>query len=127
MTGSHSWIDFIKARIPPGRGSGSTKKAWIEFSQLLAAVIDDQESKITWMMRDIEEMSARHSKAIVDLQKGTSAKGGRAPLPGETVGLIEEALKAGQSTRKIETRFKVSPKTVSRVRKAMKDREPEST
>ncbi len=50
-------------------------------------------------------------------------KGGRPAIDDKLVQAIEVALIAGASTRQIAQRYKVSPMTVSRVKKRMNSRE----
>ncbi len=48
--------------------------------------------------------------------------GGREPITDEKVARIETALRTGETTRSIARGFKVSPMTVSRVGKRMRER-----
>jgi hypothetical protein len=118
-------VETRSTKIPPATGPGSGKEAWkalaldmLDANEGLSAVIKGQRETI----RDLEA-EIRLLRNQVATRK---PKGGRERLDDETVNGIECALDAGQSTRAIGARFKVSPMTVSRVRKRMVARQAET-
>src|SRR5689334_11666456 len=118
-------VETTTFRWPPAYGPGSGKAAWKdlayrfqEANEGLTLVIEEQRETI----RDLEA-EVRLLREQIATRK---PKGGREGLPQETVNQIERAIEAGQSTRTIGARFRVSPMTVSRVRKRMLARQASS-
>jgi hypothetical protein len=117
--------EIIVIRSPPAHGPGSGKTAWKELAQKLMT-----DNKDLWSVIKGQHETIRDLEAEVRLLREQIAtrkpKGGREGLPQETVNQIEQAIEAGQSTRTIGARFRVSPMTVSRVRKRMLARQASS-
>ncbi len=110
---------------PRAQGRGSGKTVWQETAkdlhsanESLSAVIEGQKATI----RDLEAEVALLRQQIAKRKP----KGGRQRVPDDVVNEIERALEAGQSTRRIADRFRVSAMTVSRVRKRVEARQVQS-
>jgi hypothetical protein len=112
------WTTF-----PPPRSQGprSGKAAWVTYA---LAVADANQT----LRELIEEQSAaiRALKGEVALLKRQIAarrpKGGRAPLPEEKTGRIEEEIARGGTDRGIAARYHVSHMSVFRIRQRMRQR-----
>jgi DNA-binding NarL/FixJ family response regulator len=107
--------------VPPPRGRGSGKEAWRE----LCAELVDKNASLVAVIKDQSVAIAEMKAEIALLRQQIAArkpKGGRAAIDDTTVQRIEIALTSGASTRQIAQRYKVSPMTVSRVKKRMDSR-----
>jgi DNA invertase Pin-like site-specific DNA recombinase len=115
-------LQWRKLARPPSRGRGSGMTAWVEYGLTLSEANQG-------LRRVIEEQSAaiRALRGEVELLKRQVAerrpKGGRAPLPEETVARIEDEIAQGGSDRGIAARYRVSHMTVYRVRRRMWQRQ----
>lgn len=112
-------------KIPPTSGPGSGKEAWravaldfMDANEGLGRIIDEQRDTIAALNAEVDMLRAQIASR--------KPKGGRPAVDDETVQKIEVALLAGASTRQIAQRYKVSPMTVSRVKKRMGSREGRS-
>ena len=109
----------------PSYSLGSGTAAWREFADRIMTT-----NRNLWSVIEGQRETIRDLEAEVRLLREQIAtrkpKGGREGLPQETVNQIEQAIEAGQSTRAIGARFRVSPMTVSRVRKRMLARQASS-
>lgn len=116
------WTGSVQVRVPPASGPGSGKEAW---RALALRAIEANEG----LMLTVQEQAAalRELKAEVALLRRQIASrrppGGRDPLPDVKVARIENAIRAGESTRSIARGFKVSAMTVSRVARRMRERD----
>lgn len=115
-------VGVTEVAVPRMNGPGSGKTAWIAYAeravaanQTLMAVIEEQRAVIQELEAEV--------KLLREQIASRKPKGGRERLPDETVNKIERGIEAGYSTRRIGELYRVSPMTVSRVRKRMAERE----
>ncbi len=107
---------------PPSHGPGSGKDAWRDFA--LHAL--DANTGLAATIREQAEVIADMKAEIALLRRQIATRkpaGGREPITDEKVARIETALRTGETTRSIAKGLKVSPMTVSRVGKRMRERE----
>jgi Trp operon repressor len=100
--------------MPPTRGPGSGKSAWVAFAVEQAA-----NAEALWTIIDEQSATIRELQAEVELLRGQIAqrkpKGGRPRIDDETAARIEADLAAGYSQRQVAARCNVSAMTVSRI------------
>ncbi|WP_029032435.1 hypothetical protein [Salinarimonas rosea] len=109
-------IEIETLNLPPARGPGSGKEAWVEAAYRLAdanvrafASIEKQSAVIRALEAENDRLRALASR---------KPKGGRARLEDTVVSAIRADLAAGLSTRATAARHGVSAMTVSRVRRS---------
>lgn len=115
-------LEVSTIKYPPARGPGSGRAAWIALIEQIAEANKSLEGMCRAqadVIRDLEAEVALLREHIATRKP----KGGRERTPEQTISAIERALSEGYSTRKIGELYRVSPMTVSRVRKRMDDRE----
>lgn len=108
-------VNVTAARaMPPSRGPGSGKAAWVEYAlsqaqngQTLWGIIDDQSATIRELQAEVELLR----KQIAERKP----KGGRPRTDDKKVARIEADLAAGYSRRQVASRCGVSAMTVTRV------------
>lgn len=107
---------------PPHRGPGSRKADWIKFAEgrvdqceLLNRVIDEQSDTIRALNAEIALLRRQ-----IETRK---PKGGRPRTPDAKAQAIEAELSQGYSKRSIAKRHRVSPMTVVRIAKRMRERD----
>lgn len=109
-------VEIETWKLPPSRGPGSGKEAWVQAANRAA-------DANAWAMSVIREQSAviRALEAENDRLRALASrkpKGGRARLEDTKVSAIRADLAAGLSTRATAARHGVSAMTVSRVRRS---------
>lgn len=107
---------------PPHRGPGSRKADWIKFAEgrveqceLLNRVIDEQSDTIRALNAEIALLRRQ-----IETRK---PKGGRPRTDDHKAQAIEAELLQGYSKRSIAKRHRVSPMTVVRIAKRMRERD----
>lgn len=108
-------VNVTPARpMPPSRGPGSGKAAWVEYAiaqanngAVLWGIIDDQSATIRELQAEIELLRAQIAER--------KPKGGRPRTPDAKLQRIEADLQAGLSKREAAKRNGVSAMTVVRV------------
>lgn len=107
---------------PPWQGPGSGKRAWQDY----AIAVSEANASLSLVIHEQRDALDELRAELMLLRKRVTErkpKGGRARTPDAKVARIERELrdKAG-STRSIAERYSVSPMTVSRIAKRMRER-----
>lgn len=108
-------VDVTAARdLPPSRGPGSGKAAWVDYALHLHSntatmwsIIDDQSATIRELQAEVELLREQIAKR--------KPKGGRPPTDDKKVASIEADLARGYSRRQVASRCGVSAMTVTRI------------
>lgn len=116
-------VQTRQLQLPPSRGPGSGKDAWVrqalellDANSGLSRVIDDQSELIRDLKAEIELLRRQVAER--------KPKGGRAALDDRTVTRIEEALEhKGATCRSIARAFGVSAMSVSRIKSRVRARQ----